>query len=485
MHIVKKLAGLTAVYGLSSIVGRLLNYLLVPLYTRLFLPEEYGVVTELYAYAGFFAVILLFGMETAFFRFGNQKENLKKAFSTAYYCVFSVALCFVLIFASFSGTFADLLYGGQNRDFIIYFVCIICLDAVSAIPFALLRLQNRAIRFASIRLINIGVNISLNLFFLLLLPYLVSEYGLFNAIYVPDMGIGYIFISNLIASFVTVLLLLPDTIRQIGRPEKALLMKMLAYGSPLLFVGLAGVTNELLDRVLMKHLLTGSMEQNMAALGIYGANYKLSLLMTLFIQAYRYAVEPFFFAHAVNRSAKSDFAKLMHYFVYFGGAIFVGVLLGLDLLKYFIGSDYHEGLFIVPILLMANLWLGIYYNLSAWYKLSDKTRLGAYVAIAGAFVTLSLNILLVPALGYAGAAWATLGCYLFISVVSYLLGSKYYPIPYSLRIMMGFIIFAMAVYLVHDFVLVQLLEGVFLWFVRVVLFLGYMIAGFLYLKKNA
>ncbi len=450
----KKLLGHTAVYGLSSIIGRLLNYLLVPLYTRLFLPAEYGVVTDLYAYVGFLLVLLTYGMETAFFRFSEKQTDKEKVFSTAISSLLLTSALFIFVMILFAQQFANLLQYPQNKEYIIWFAVIIGIDAFISLPFAKLRRVNKAVKFAVFKFINIGINIGFNLFFLLLCPYLLKNNPntIISSFYNPDIGVSYIFISNLIASSFTLLLFLPDFLKINYKFSKKLLKQMLIYGYPLLFAGLAGMINEVIDRILLKYLINipetveNSQDYIMSQIGIYGANYKLSILMTLFIQAFRYAAEPFFFSQQKAKKAKTIYANILKYFIIFGLIIFLGIMLYIDILKYFINSSYHEGLKIVPILLFANLFLGIIYNLSIWYKLTDRTHFAAYIAGGGAVITIILNIILIPFIGYLGSAWATLVCYFSMMTASYFLGQKYYKIKYELKSIFMYILIAGLIY---------------------------------------
>ncbi len=447
---IKKLAGQTAVYGFSSMLGRLLNYLLVPLYTRVFHTGEYGVVAEFYAYVTFLLVVLTYGMETGFFRFSESKEGFNKTYATTLTSLFFTSMSFLVLINLFAQPLAGLVEHPAHPEYIRWFGFILAFDAFSTIPFAKLRQQNKAWRFAIIKSINIGVNIGANLFFLLLCPALAKSNpdALILQIYNPAIGIGYIFISNLIASSVTLLALLPDIFDVKYQFDKALLRKMLWYSLPLLIGGLAGMVNETIDRILLKYLLPGSKDFVMSQIGIYGANYKLSIMMTIFIQMFRYAAEPFFFSEAKNKASKSQFAKVMLYFVLFGLLIFLGITGYIDIVKHFIGSDYHEGLKIVPILLAANLFLGIYFNLSVWYKLNNKTRYGAWMAIFGAIITLVLNIILIPHIGYMGSALATLVCYFSMMLISWYLGKKHYPIPYNLKKIGTYVAIAAGIYFI-------------------------------------
>ncbi|MBN2776567.1 MAG: polysaccharide biosynthesis C-terminal domain-containing protein [Bacteroidales bacterium] len=429
----KKLAGQTAVYGLSSILGRLLNYLLVPLYTRLFAPEVYGIVTELYAYVTFLLILLTYGMETGFFRFAQDKSIFDKVYSSILTSLAATSSLFIVLLLVFLQPIANVLQYETNPEYILWMGLIVALDAFVSVPFAKLRLQNKSWKFAIIKLINIGLNIGLNLYFLLLCPKLAisNPDSAFLSIYSPEIGVGYVFIANLAANVLTLLMLLPEMLNVKFNFDKVLLKKILVYAIPLLIAGFAGMINETLDRVLIKYLVPDAMNP-MKQLGIYGANYKLAILMTLFIQMFRYAAEPFFFNNKNENNARELYAKATKYFIICGLMIFLGVMFYIDFIKYFIDADYHEGLKVVPILLLANLFLGIFFNFSIWYKLNDMTKYGAYLAIFGAAITVILNVILIPLYGYEGSAWATLICYFSMTLLSFYWGQKYYRVPYNL-----------------------------------------------------
>ena len=454
MNPLKKLAGQTAIYGLGTIVPRLLNYLLVPLYTRIFLSDEYGVITELYAYMAFLLVLLTYGMETSFFRHAEKLKDPAKVFSNAVFSLFVTTILFLAVILLFLDPIAGAIHYPDHKEYILYFSFIVALDAFSAIPFAYLRYRDRAMHFSVIRIISVAVNIGLNLYFLLLCPYLEenSPGSPFLLFYDPSIGVGYVFIANLVASILTLMLLLPQLRRMKPAPDPALLRKMLAYAFPLLVIGLAGMINEVADKIIFKFLvrvpdhIADKDSYGMGQLGIYGANYKLAVLMTLFIQMFRYAAEPFFFAQAGESNAKQVYADVMKYFVIFGLLIFLGVTLYIDIFKYFIGAEYWEGLFIIPIVLLANLFLGIFYNLSIWYKLNDITRYGAMIALTGAAVTIILNVVLVPAYSYLGAAWAHFFCYLVMVLMSFFLGRKHYRVDYPLLSISLYVLLALALF---------------------------------------
>jgi O-antigen/teichoic acid export membrane protein len=431
----RKLASQTAIYGLSSIVGRFLNYLLVPLYTYTFPATEYGVVSEFYAYAGFFAVLLVFGLETGFFRFSAEEEcRPGQVYSSALGFVVLANLAFVSAIVAFREPLAALLHYPEHPEYLVWFALILALDAVAALPFAKLRAENRAFRFAGIRLAEILVTVGINLFFLVYCRRAaeLAPASLAAGLYDPALGVGYIFLANLAASVFKLLLLLPQLVRPRLAINPRILKTLLVYSLPMVVIGFAGMINEMLDRAILKHLLPYDLKTNLRMLGIYGACYKLSILMSLFVQAFRYAGEPFFFAYAGRADAKRAYALVMKYFVMFCVFIFLVVTLYLDFFKYFIGKEYREGLDVVPILLMANLFLGVYVNLSIWYKLTDRTLMGAWVSLFGAVLTVALNVWWIPTLGYLGSAWATLACYGGMALLSYLLGQRYYPVPYPL-----------------------------------------------------
>jgi O-antigen/teichoic acid export membrane protein len=440
----KKLASQTAIYGLSSVVGRLLNYLLVPLYTRYFIPEEYGVVTELYAYVAFLVIVLTYGLETAFFRFSQKENNNRIVYSTSLISLIFTSLLFICFMFSFSENISAFIGYSTNQEYVKWFALIIGLDAISSISFAKLRALNKATRFALIRLVNIFINIGLNLFFIIYCPYVIENdlqsLNFVNSVYSQSVGVGYIFIANLIASVVTIFMLLPEMINSVWIFDKKLWKKMMIYASPLLLAGLAGMTNETIDRILLKYLLPDNINSS-REIGLYGAFYKLSVIMILFIQTFRFAAEPFFFSQERQVNAKKIYADVMKFFVIILAFIFLIVTTFYDFFINFLGSDYHDerGFLVVSILLLANFFLGIYYNLSIWYKLTEKTIYGAGLAVFGATITVILNFILIPSIGFVGSAFATLICYFSMMIVSFILARKHYPIPYNFsRILLYF-----------------------------------------------
>lgn len=451
MSIFRKLASQTAIYGLSSIFGRFLNYLLVPLYTYYFSAAQYGVVSEFYAYAGFFSVFLLFGFETGYFRFRNKQQPEKDVvYSTALIFILLINSLFFLLLLALNQPLATALHYAQHPEYLRWFSLILILDAVSAIPFARLRAENKALRFAGIKVLEILATIALSLFFIVYCPTAQSSQTWVNFIYDPAIGVGYIFIANLLASTVKFSLLASQFKGLRWGFDFVLFKQMLRYCLPMVVIGFAGIINEMLDRALLKYLLPYDNHTNMQMLGIYGACYKLSILMTLFIQAFRYAAEPFFFAYADKNDARPIYAQVLKFFVIFCVFIFLLVTLYLDFFKYFIGAEFRAGLNVVPILLLANLCLGVYVNLSIWYKLTDRTLMGAWVSLAGATLTVVLNWLWIPLYGYEGSAWATLACYASMAIVSYGLGQIYYPVAYQITRIVGYISLGLGLYIANQ-----------------------------------
>ena len=471
MNPLKKLASQTAVYGLSQIVGRFVNYLLVPLHTALFDTADFGINTLMYSYVTFFNVLLTYGMETAFFRFSQKQDNPAQVYSTALTSLISSSLFFGLLFGVFSPQIASVINVPEHPEYVIYFTAIIALDAVSAVPFAYLRQQNKALKFAIVKNINIFTNILLNLYFLLLCPYFQNEYGMLLPLYNGTINIGYIFLANLIASIVTIPLLWKEifAIRNASF-NKTLWREMLVYGLPLMVVGFAGMINETLDRIIISYVYT-DVQEGLRATGIYGANYKLSILMSLFIQAFRYAAEPFFFNHAKQNDKRHIYATVMNYFTLVCLALFLTVSLYIDVFKHFINNRYWEGLHVVPVLLIANMFLGMYYNFSIWYKLSDNTNKGAIISTIGAVITILANIILVPLLGYTGSAWATLICYTSMAIICYTVGVKHYPIPYQIGRLLAYIGFALALFLLSKYLPIP--EGLVKYAVHAILLLSF------------
>ena len=430
MNPVKSLLGQTAIYGLPTIVGRLLNYFLVPLYTSESVfknPADYGVISELYAWVAFLIILLPLGMETAFFRFFNEKEDKDAVFRSSFITVIGFNLVFFIVLLFASQSIADAMMYSEHPEFIVLLGAIVCVDAIAALPMAKLRSENKALRFSTIHFTAIVVNVGMNLFLMLV-------------VFDPEKpmeGVLFILLANLLASCVKLVGTYKDFLNLKLNYNKELALEMLRYSFPLIIAGFAGIVNETLDRIMMKPLLIqagNTPEYSLEQVGIYSACYKLAMIVTIFLQAYRYAAEPFFFAQSKNEDRNKVYIKIMNYFVAAVCLVFIGVSLNIDIFKYFIRSEeYWAGLYVVPILLLANVFLGIYYNQSIWYKLSGQTKFGAYIAIGGGVITILVNMIFIPLYGFVASAWATLIVYALQMVASYLLGQKFYPIKYNLR----------------------------------------------------
>lgn len=451
MNPLKKLAGQTAVYGLPTIVGRLLNYFLTPLYTYNFVTSEYGVVTFAYGYVTFLLVFLTYGLETTLFRFSQTHPDKRDSiFSTALVSVFTTSALFFIGCVLFANPLSDLVKFKNHPEYVIWFSAIISIDAFCAIAYAKLREMGKAKKFAFIRTTNIAVNIGLNLFFIAFCKTVSEDNGslksLVDIVYNPSIGIGYIFISNLIASVLTLLMLSKEIFSAKLLFVFPLWKDMMKYSVPLLFAGLAGMINETLDRVILPYFLPEDVA--MSQTGIYGACYKVSIIMTLFVTTFRYAAEPFLFSHSKESNFKELYATITKFFAAICAIIFLGTMMNMRWIQYFAGDkDYRSGIKVVPILLLANLFLGIYFIQSFWYKISGQTKYGAYLTLFGAIITIVLNIMLIPKIGYMGSAWATLICYATMAISSYILGNKHYPVNYDLKRILAYLTLSLLLYL--------------------------------------
>ncbi|GAB2771706.1 O-antigen/teichoic acid export membrane protein [Hymenobacter luteus] len=458
MSIAKRLASQTAIYGVSSIVGRVLNTLLVPVYTARFAAAEYGIVTGLYAYVAFLNVVFTYGMETTYFRFANRPDtDRRELYSRVMTLLLLSSALLTTVLALLARPLMSLLSlpPGHER-YALWIALILGLDAVAAIPFARLRLENKARKFAAIRLANILLNVGLNLFFIVFCPdvlagkYLAGLRPLVEGLYDPTIGVGYVFISNLAASAFTLLLLGRELLD--FRPQLTLapLRPLLQYAYPIMLMGLAGMVNETLDRILLPRWLPEGFypgKSNLAAVGIYGACYKISILMSLVIQAFKYAAEPFFFGQSNDKNSPRTFALVLKWFTLCCAMLFVGVSVNVELVArvFLQRPEYLEGLAVVPVLLLANLFLGVYWNLSVWFKLTDKTYYGTYIGFAGAVLTVALNFLLIPLLGYMGSALATLACYFLMAALCWWLGERHFPVPYPVARLLAWLALAVGV----------------------------------------
>jgi O-antigen/teichoic acid export membrane protein len=406
----------------------------VPLYTTkgvLSSVAEYGKVSIIFSYFVIFNVVLAYGMETAFFRFFNKEEDKDKVIGTSAISLIVTSLVFfalALLFQNQIAYFIDI-----NVKYINLVIWILLLDALVIIPFAWLRATQKPMRYAVIKILNVAINLGLNLFFLLVLKDLASDGSLFDNIYKPNFEISYIFIANLVASAVTLLLMFRFYTKIKYVFNSALWKTMLRYAFPILIAGIAYSINETFDRILLKELLPENIAETQ--IGMYSACYKIALFMTLFAAAYKLGIEPFFFSHAKAENPQKNYARILEFFVAFGSVILLTVVVFADVLKpYIVRSEaYWEAMWIVPVILIANFCLGIYYNLSVWYKITDRTKFGAYISVFGAIVTLAINILFIKTYGYKASAVATLIAYATMMFLSYYFGRKYYPIPYNLK----------------------------------------------------
>ncbi|MFT6871699.1 MAG: O-antigen/teichoic acid export membrane protein [Roseivirga sp.] len=453
MSQIKKLAGQTAYYGISSILGRVLNFLLLPIWTDRLVRSEYGAVTELYAYVALCLIVYTFGMETAFFRFSN-KTNAKEAYNSTATAVLSTSAFFSALIYLLSDQIANALGNGVEQQYVQYMAAILFIDGLIAIPFAKLRLEQKALKFALIKVSVISTTIILNLLFIMVLPdisagkYLIGLQETVNKFYNPSLGIGYIFIANLLAN----LLYLPLLWKQLLQIKLSIhwstFKPMLVYALPIFLMGLGGMFNEQGYALILKHVFPEDLGiSGDDALGVFSGAFKLSVVMMLGIQAFRYAAEPFFFSHAENKEAPALFARIMHYFVVFNIVVLVAVALNTELIgDVFLRNDtYKEALFVLPILLIAKLLYGVYVNLSVWFKLTDKTIYGTYYALIGAIITLLGNLLLIKEIGYYGSAVTALVCYAVMSLLCYLKGKKTFPIPYNFKPLFGYLIIAILI----------------------------------------
>ena len=436
----KKLAGQTIIYGLGSIMPRIINYLFSLALTYIFkTPSDLASNITFYSYISFVNIVFTYGMETAFFHFSNKIENKDKVYSTALISIFCSTASLSLILCLFSQKLAVLMDYPDNQNYVIWCVLIVATDTLTALPFARLRLQNNAKRFTLLKIINVFIYLvfSKN-------AYENNEDSFLAHCYSPEIGIGYAFLAQLIANLFNLLFLSKEFTGFTYVFDKELWKQLFKYAWPLLFLGLAGMINETFDRIILKELLPKDIGKT--ELGIYGACYKVAILMTIFIQAFKYAAEPFFFNQAKDKDAKILNAIIMKYFVIFCSFLFLATMMNLDILKIMISEEYRQGLGVAPILLLANLCLGVYFNLSIWYKLTGQTKFGAFITIIGAIITLTINFAFVAKFSYMASAWATLASYGSMMIISYFIGQKYYPVKYNIRAIGVFFFMALGFY---------------------------------------
>lgn len=440
MSLYKSLFKQTAIYGLATVLPRMFSFLLVPLYTELLPKAEYGKVSIIFAWMIFFNVILAYGMETSFFRFYTKETDKKAVVETATVSIFWSTIVFLFIAMLFRNTLAN--WSGIDEQYIIYTIWILALDSLVIIPFSKIRAHQKPMSYALIKIGNVVINLGLSIFFLIYLPIIAQNNpdSFFNALYEENFQVGYIFAANIISSLLTFIILSPNYLHLNWKFEFDLWKRMIRYGLPIMIAGIAFAINEQFDKILLAKLLPANIAE--AEVGVYSACYKLGLFMVLYRTAYTLGIEPFFFSHASNDNAPQTYATITKYFVIFGGFILLAVIVFADVIKFLMIRDqsYWEAMKVVPLIILANFFLGIYTNLSVWYKLIDKTHIGAYISIIGALITLGLNFLLIPSMSYYGSAIATLAAYGSMMFISYYFGNKYYPIPYDMKKIGGYLL---------------------------------------------
>lgn len=433
------------VYGLGSILPRVLNFLiLTSFYTWIFGTNPYGILSELYAWLAIALVIIEFGMESGFFRFAKDKGSERKAFSHAIGLIALLSLIWMVMVYVYIDPIAEAIQYGNNQNYIIWMAWIVAIDSLALVPFAKIRQDGRPRRFALLKMANVLINIALVLIFLLIFPWYTKNVGkLPGWLYDPDLGVGYVFLSNLMTSALMFLLLIPELRSFQWKFDRRFLGRLLTYSAPLVLVGLAGSINDSGDKIFVK-ILTGDLSQ----VGIYSSNFRIAVLMTLFIQMFRYAFEPFLFKVSGDRNAEETYALVMKYFVITGLGLFLITTLNIDIFKVLLlrQKEYWQGQAVVPVVLIGNFFLGVYYNLSVWYKLKDLTRYAAIMASVGATITIGMNWLLVPRIGYIGAAWGHIACYGTMMVISFFWGRRFYKIPYETGLLLGWTALAIALY---------------------------------------
>ncbi len=444
----KKLAGQTIIYGFSTILGRLLHYVLFTIYlTRFLSTKEFGIFSEMYFYVAILITLMAYRMDTALFRFGRKKEKRSIVFSTASASLLLSSGLLTIFFYLNASTIANLLSYPNHSNYIKILSGVIFFDVLSSIAFAKLRIESRPLKFAILKILNILINIIVIFIALEGMPYLIKNgYEWIKPFYWEDQLLDYVFISNIIASFITFLFLLPDFIKSKFVFDKKLWKKMMVYALPLVLVSIAAIINQSIAVTIQKYWLPGNLDENLSSGGVYSAAAKIAVLMNLFTFAFNYAAEPFFFSHAEKSDSKKIYAQVAQAFSMVACVLFLVILLYLDIIQLVIGKDFRGGIKIVPILLVSYLFLGLYYNFSIWYKLTDKTKYGAAIAWGGSLITFFVNFLFLEKYGYIASAWAAFGCYGFMMSLAYYYGQKYYPIAYPIKKISLYILVAIGVY---------------------------------------
>lgn len=485
MSVIKKFLGQTAIYGLSTVFSRLFSFILTPIYTGKFAAGTYGIMTTLFAYASMINAVLAFGMESTYFRYLNKHEDRKQeVYNNSFLCVAFISVLFLITGLVFSNVITHYLTDDPKklddyRKYVQYFLWILFTDAICVIPFARLRADNKAFKYSLIKFLNIGCFVGLNLVFIYAIPFIIKhQWPLSEWLnsWFRGTWLGYIFIANLAASVLTFLMLLPQFLKIQLKFDKELFGKMFSYSWPILVANLSFIVNENLDKVVLSWLLPEKIADH--EVGVYGAVCKIAVFISIFITAFRLGAEPFFFSHAKNANAKKTYATILHYFVIALAIMFVGLVANIEILKYFIRKEeYWVGLPAVPFLLFGYVCLGIYMNLSIWYRLSDQTRFGLYISVVGALITIALNFVLIPRFSYMGSAWVSMLAYAVMMVISYVLGQKYYPIPYNLKRIISYLLISVVLVILSFWVFNR---NIYIGNAMLLVFIG----GIAYLEKN-
>jgi len=465
MSVLKKFVGQTAIYGISTVLSRLFNFILTPIYTRVYPTGVYGIFTNMYANASIINQILAFGMESTYFRYLNKHEDRKQeVYNNSFLCIAFISTLFLITGLIFSNAIAAYLTSKPQelRDYqhyVAFFLWILYIDAICVIPFARLRADEKAVAYSIAKFLNIGCFVGFNLLFIFVIPMAIRHEwagSAWLAFWYRPQWIGYVFLSNLIASLATFVYLLPQFFKLKLKFNASLFREMFGYSWPILVANLSFIINENLDKIVLRRLLPIDIADSQV--GIYGAVCKIAVFLSIFITAFRLGAEPFFFSHAKNENARKTYAIILHYFVIALAILFIALTANIDVLKYFISRDkahvaeYWVGLPAVPFLLLGYVCLGIYMNLSVWYRLSDQTRYGLYISLAGAFITIVFNLVLIPRFSYMGSAWVSMLAYMVMMVLSYVLGQKYYPIPYNLKRILLYLILSTVIVFTSFFI---------------------------------
>lgn len=485
MSVYKKFLGQTAVYGLSTVFSRLFNFILTPIYTGVYTTSIYGIFTNMYANASIINAILAFGMESTYFRYLNKFEDKKQeVYNNSFLCIAFISTLFLITGLIFSTPIATYLATSVSeiadyKQYFNFFLWILYVDAICVIPFAKLRADGKPFKYSIAKFLNIGCFVGFNLIFLFVVPAIIKNDWLganWFASWYHYQWIGYVFLSNLVASVATLIYLIPEFLKLQFRFDKKLFKDMFSYSWPILVANLSFIINENLDKIVLKELLPPSIANG--DVGIYGAVCKIAIFLSIFITAFRLGAEPFFFSHAKHENAKQTYATILKYFVIALVILFVAIVANIEILKFFIRKEaYWVGLPAVPYLLLGYVCLGIYMNLSIWYRLSDQTRFGLYISVVGAVITIVLNLILIPKYSYMGSAWVSMLAYFVMMVLSYVLGQKYYPIPYNLKKILAYLIISVVIVFSSFFIFnknIYIGNGMLLAFV----------AGIFYFEKN-